>query len=145
MKIVVKILSAMFAAGILLFIAGILYIFLFLVPELPSIDTLQDTELKVPLRIYDKNEFLLAEYGEHRRIPLKYDEIPKKVERALLAAEDDQFWEHSGVDPLALMAAVYELITTGNKTRGGSTITMQVARNFFLTNEKTYARDFRKI
>lgn len=145
MKILVKLLSAMFAAGILLFIAGILYIFLVLVPELPSIDNLQDTELKVPLRIYDKNEFLLAEYGDHRRIPLKYEEIPKKIEHALLAAEDDQFWEHSGVDPLALMAAVYELVTTGNKTRGGSTITMQVARNFFLSKEKTYARKLNEI
>jgi penicillin-binding protein 1A len=145
MKILVKILSAMLAAGILLFIAGILFIFLVLVPELPSIDTLEETELQVPLRIYDKNEFLLAEYGEHRRIPLKYDEIPKKIEHALLAAEDDQFWDHPGVDPVALMAAVYELITTGNKTRGGSTITMQVARNFFLTNEKTYARKLNEI
>ncbi len=145
MKILVKILSAMMAAGILLFLAATLYVFLALVPELPSIENLEEAELKVPLRIYDKNEFLLAEYGEHRRIPLKYDDIPKKIEHALLAAEDDQFWQHSGVDPWALMAAVYELVTTGNKTRGGSTITMQVARNFFLTKEKTYNRKLNEI
>jgi len=145
MKILVKILSAMMAAGILLFLAASLYIFLVLVPELPSIDNLEEAELKVPLRIYDKNEFLLAEYGEHRRIPLNYDDIPKKIEHALLAAEDDQFWKHAGVDPLALMAAVYELVKTGHKTRGGSTITMQVARNFFLTKEKTYARKLNEI
>ncbi len=135
----------MAAAGILLFIAATLYIFLVLVPDLPPIDNLQDAEFQVPLRIYDKNEFLLAEYGEHRRIPLEYEDIPKKIEHAFLAAEDDGFWEHGGVDPLALMAAVYELVTTGSKTRGGSTITMQVARNFFLTKEKTYTRKLNEI
>jgi penicillin-binding protein 1A len=145
MKILVKILAAMLAAGILLFFAAGLYVYLVLVPELPSIENLEEAELQVPLRIYDKNEFLLAEYGDHRRIPLEYDEIPPKIEHAFLAAEDDQFWEHAGVDPLALMAAAYELIVTGNKSRGGSTITMQVARNFFLTKEKTYARKFNEI
>ncbi|MDJ0880781.1 MAG: penicillin-binding protein 1A, partial [Gammaproteobacteria bacterium] len=128
-----------------LFLAAALYIFLVLVPGLPSVENLEEAELKVPLRIYDKNEFLLAEYGEHRRIPVKYEDIPKKIEYAFLAAEDDQFWEHSGVDPWALMAAVYELVTTGSKTRGGSTITMQVARNFYLTKEKTYARKLNEI
>ncbi len=128
-----------------MFIAATLYIFLVLVPDLPPIDNLQDAEFQVPLRIYDKNEFLLAEYGEHRRIPLEYEDIPKKIEHAFLAAEDDGFWEHGGVDPLALMAAVYELVTTGSKTRGGSTITMQVARNFFLTKEKTYTRKLNEI
>ena len=145
MKILVKILSALLAAGLLLFVAATLFIFLVLVPELPSIDNLEEAEFQVPLRIYDKNDYLLAEYGEHRRIPLDYGDIPKKIENAFLAAEDDQFWNHSGVDPLALMAAVYELVTTGNKTRGGSTITMQVARNFFLTNEKTYSRKLNEI
>jgi penicillin-binding protein 1A len=145
MKILVKILAAMFAAGLLLFVAAILFVFLVLVPELPAIDNLQDTEYQVPLRIFDKNEFLLAEYGEHRRIPIKYEDIPKKIEQAFLAAEDDQFWEHAGVDPLALMAAAFELVTTGNKTRGGSTITMQVARNFFLSTEKTYSRKLNEI
>ena len=126
-------------------LAAILYIYIELVPELPVIDNLEKAEFQVPLRIYDKNEFLLAEYGEHRRIPVKYEDIPKKIEQAFLAAEDDQFWNHPGVDPLALMAAVYELITTGHKTRGGSTITMQVARNFFLSSEKTYNRKLNEI
>ncbi len=145
MKILVKILSAMLAAGILIVVAAAFYIYFVMIPELPAIDELQDTEYQEPLRIYDKNDFLLAEYGEHRRIPVKYEEIPKKIEQAFLAAEDDQFWNHYGVDPLALMAAVYELITTGHKTRGGSTITMQVARNFFLSSEKTYNRKLHEI
>lgn len=135
----------MIAAGLFLVLAVALFMFLVIVPELPSIDKLEDAELKVPLRIYDKNEFLLAEYGEHRRIPLSYDEIPKKIEQAFLAAEDDQFWTHAGVDPWALLAAAYELVTTGSKTRGGSTITMQVARNFYLTKEKTYSRKLNEI
>ncbi len=145
MKILVKILTGMFAAGFLAFLAGVIFIYTVLVPELPSIENLEDAELQVPLRIYDKNEFLLAEYGEHRRIPIEYEDIPKKVEQAFLAAEDDQFWTHSGVDPWALLAAAYELVTTGQKTRGGSTITMQVARNFFLTTEKTYSRKLNEI
>ncbi len=145
MKILVKIFSTLLASGLFLFIAALFYVFQVLIPQLPSIDRLEDAEFKVPLRIFDKNEFLLAEYGEHRRIPLKYDEIPLKIEQAFLAAEDGQFWQHSGVDPWALMAAVYELVMTGNKSRGGSTITMQVARNFFLTKEKTYKRKINEI
>ena len=145
MKILVKIFVAMTTIGFLLLSAIALYVYLVLIPELPSIGKLEDTEFQVPLRIYDKNEYLLAEYGEHRRIPVEYDDIPKKLEQAFLAAEDDQFWAHYGVDPYALLAAVYELVTTGNKTRGGSTITMQVARNFFLSSEKTYLRKVNEI
>jgi len=135
----------MFAAGLLVLLMAAAYLVLVLEPELPSIDNLEDADLQVPLRIYDKNEFLLAEYGEHRRIPVRYGDVPKRVEQAFLAAEDDQFWNHAGVDPWALMAAAYELISTGQKTRGGSTITMQVARNFFLTTEKTYRRKLNEI
>jgi len=135
----------MFAFGFLVVLVAAYYVYFVLMPELPVIDDLQDTEFQVPLRIYDKNEFLLAEYGEHRRIPVKYEEIPKKIELAFLAAEDDQFWNHAGVDPLALLAAAYELVTSGHKTRGGSTITMQVARNFFLSTEKTYRRKLNEI
>jgi penicillin-binding protein 1A len=145
MKRIVKIISALLAAGLLAGLAAGLFVYLKLVPELPSIDKLEDTRYQVPLRIYDKNDFLLAEYGEHRRIPVKYEDIPKKIEKAFLAAEDDQFFNHYGVDPLALGAAVYELITTGRKTRGGSTITMQVARNFFLSKKKTYSRKLNEI
>ncbi len=126
-------------------IAGIFYIYAVLVPELPSIEHLEDAQLQVPLRVYDKNEILLAEYGEHRRIPVLFDDIPPNLIEAFISVEDDRFWEHFGVDPISLMAAVYELVTTGNKTRGGSTITMQVARNFFLSPEKTYTRKLNEI
>ncbi|MCH7882108.1 MAG: penicillin-binding protein 1A [Proteobacteria bacterium] len=141
----IKIISWLFAAGSILLIAGAFYIYSILVPTLPSIEHLEDAQLQVPLRVYDKNDILLAEFGEHRRIPARFEDIPRSIINALVSAEDDQFWQHAGVDPLALAAAAYELVTTGRKTRGGSTITMQVARNFFLSSEKTYTRKLNEI
>lgn len=145
MKKLVIILSWLFTAGLLLLLAGVFYIYTVLVPALPSIEHLEDAQLQVPLRIFDKNEILLAEFGEHRRTPVKFEKIPTHVVNAFVAAEDDQFWNHLGVDPVALVAAAYELVVTGKKTRGGSTITMQVARNFFLSSEKTYTRKLNEI
>ncbi|MFV2031077.1 MAG: penicillin-binding protein 1A [Gammaproteobacteria bacterium] len=141
----VKILSWLFAVGSILLIAGAIYVYSVLVPALPSIKYLEDAQLQVPLRVYDKNEFLLAEFGENRRVPVSFEAMPRSVIDALVASEDDQFWNHAGVDPVALIAAAYELVTTGKKTSGGSTITMQVARNFFLSSEKTYRRKFNEI
>jgi penicillin-binding protein 1A len=145
MKKLVKIVSWLFAVGSTLLVAGAFYIYAVLVPSLPSIEHLEDTQYQVPLRIYDRNEVLLAEFGEHRRIPVRFEKIPRYLIDAVVSVEDDQFWNHPGVDVYALMAAVYEVITTGRKTRGGSTITMQVARNFFLSPEQTYTRKFNEI
>ncbi|MCP4766295.1 MAG: PBP1A family penicillin-binding protein, partial [Gammaproteobacteria bacterium] len=145
MKKLVKIVSWLFAVGSIVLVAGAFYIYAVLVPTLPSIDHLEDTQYQVPLRIYDRNEVLLAEFGEHRRIPVKFEKIPRYLIDAVVSVEDDQFWNHPGVDVYALMAAVYEVVTTGRKTRGGSTITMQVARNFFLSPEQTYTRKFNEI
>ena len=145
MKKLVKIVSWLFATGSMVLIAAVLYIYAVLVPELPSIEHLEDTQYQVPLRVYDRNEILLAEFGEHRRIPVAFDKIPRYLIDAVVSVEDDQFWNHPGVDFYALMAAVYEVATTGRKTRGGSTITMQVARNFYLSPEQTYARKFNEI
>jgi penicillin-binding protein 1A len=145
MKKLVKIASWLFAAGSTLLIAGVIYIYVVMVPELPSIEHLEDTQYQVPLRVYDRNEILLAEFGEHRRIPVGFEKIPRYLIDAVVSVEDDQFWNHPGVDFYALLAAVYEVVTTGRKTRGGSTITMQVARNFFLSPEQTYARKFNEI
>jgi penicillin-binding protein 1A len=145
MKKLVKIVSWLFAVGSIVLVAGVFYIYTELVPTLPSIEHLEDTQYQVPLRIYDRNEVLLAEFGEHRRIPVRFDKIPRHLIDAVVSVEDDQFWNHPGVDVYALMAAVYEVVTTGRKTRGGSTITMQVARNFFLSPEQTYTRKFNEI
>jgi penicillin-binding protein 1A len=145
MKKLVKIASWLFAFGSMLLVAGVFYIYAVLVPTLPSIGHLEDTQYQVPLRIYDRNEVLLAEFGEHRRIPVRFEKIPRYLIDAVVSVEDDQYWHHPGVDVYALMAAVYEVVTTGRKTRGGSTITMQVARNFFLSPEQTYTRKFNEI
>ncbi len=141
----VKIISVLFATGSIVLLAGGLYIYGVLVPNLPSIENLEDTQLQVPLRVYDKNEVLLAEFGEHRRIPVAFEDVPKYIIDAFVSAEDSQYWTHFGVDLQALMAAAYQLITTGKKTRGGSTITMQMVKNYFFSSEKTYTRKLNEI
>ncbi len=142
---IVKIILSLAFLGLFMGLIGVGYIYFVMAPKLPSIDNLEDTSYQVPLRIYDRNEELLAEYGEHKRIPAQFDELPKPLINAFVSAEDSGFWTHYGVDPYAMGAAVYELIKTGKKKRGGSTITMQVARNFFLTKKKTYTRKINEI
>ena len=107
----------------------------YLVPQLPSPETLKDIRLQVPLRIYAKDEVFIAEYGEQRRTPINASQIPKSMIKAVLAAEDDRFYEHPGVDLKGILRATVILLKTGEKTQGGSTITMQVARNFFFIAE----------
>ena len=125
-----------------LFVGGA---YLYLSPRLPSIETLKDVQLQVPLRVYAKTGELIAEFGEMKRAPLKYEEFPQHLINAVLAAEDDRFFEHPGVDYQGILRAVIHLIRTGKKGQGGSTITMQVARNFFLSREKTYLRKLNEI
>ena len=119
MKKLVKIISWLFAMGSTILIIGIFFIVAVMVPALPSIDHLEDTQYQVPLRIYDVNEVLLAEFGEHRRIPVRFEKIPRYLIDAVVAVEDDQFWNHAGIDFYALMAAAYEVATTGRKTTAG--------------------------
>jgi len=113
--------------------------------EIPSIDNLREIQLQVPLRVYSADDKLIAQYGEKRRYPARYDEIPEQMVNAFLAAEDQHFFIHHGIDPLGLMRAAVTLITTGEKRQGGSTITMQVARNFYLTRQRTFTRKIREI
>ena len=117
----------------------------YLIPRLPPIDALKEVELHTPLRVFSADGRLIAEYGEQRRIVLRYDQIPPLMIRAILAAEDDRFFEHSGVDLKGILRAAITLLRTGEKSQGGSTITMQVARNFFLSREKTYLRKLNEI
>lgn len=117
----------------------------FVIPQLPEIETLKDVKLQVPLRVYSENHSLIAEFGEQRRIPVTLNEVPDTMIKAILAAEDDRFYQHPGVDWQGILRAALQLIKTGEKTQGGSTITMQVARNFFLTREKTYLRKLNEI
>ncbi len=120
-------------------------VYFFLAPKLPDTKTLKQTQLQIPLRIYSSEGLLMAEFGEKRRIPVEAKEIPQPLIDAFLAAEDDRFYQHPGVDYQGIIRAAYSLLTTGSKTQGGSTITMQVARNFFLSNEKTYLRKLNEI
>ena len=116
-----------------------------IIPRLPDIETLKDVRMQVPLRIYTHDGSLIAEFGEKRRVPIEIQDTPKKLIDAFISAEDDRFYEHPGVDWQGIVRAVYVLVTTGEKKEGGSTITMQVARNFFLTREKSYIRKLTEI
>ncbi len=148
MKLLLKLLKLLLffsLIGGLAGIGGFAFIYQRLAPELPSGATLKNVRLQVPLRVYSRDGKLIAEYGEKRRIPLDYDEIPQRVRQAFLSAEDDRFFQHPGVDYHALVRAALQLALTGQRRQGGSTITMQVARNFFLTREKTFTRKLKEI
>ncbi len=121
---------------------GILYYMVF---QLPSVDELKTIQLQVPLQIFTHDNKLLAEYGEVRRIPLPYDQIPKQLIDAVLSTEDQRYFQHPGIDIPGLMRAAIKLVATGRKEEGGSTITMQVARSFYLKPHKTFGRKLREI
>nr|WP_018691560.1 penicillin-binding protein 1A [Algicola sagamiensis] len=113
--------------------------------ELPSVETLKDVKLQTPMRIFSQDGQLISQFGEKRRIPLSIDEIPEQLKQAILATEDARFYEHPGVDAIGVVRAAVSLIVTGKKKQGASTITMQLARNFFLTREKKYSRKIKEI
>lgn len=126
-----------------MFFAGLVAVFIAvaaLLPELPDINTIRTLELKIPLRVYSKDGKLMGEYGSERRIPVKIEEAPPEMIAAILAAEDDRYYDHLGLDYQGILRAIYVNITSDSKVQGASTITMQVARNYFLTPERTYVR-----
>ncbi len=114
--------------------------YVYLAPSLPSAQAMRNVEMQVPLRVYTRSGALIAQIGEQRRIPVNYDQIPDRLKQAFLAAEDDRFFEHHGIDYLGVLRAVAVDLISGDKTQGASTITMQAARNVFLTLDKTYRR-----
>ena len=130
------------SGGLLLAIAGATQ---YLRPQIPDVASLRDVHLQVPLRIYSRDGKLIAQIGEQRRIPLNFENYPKQVINAFLAAEDDRFYEHNGVDYPGLIRAVLVNVTTGSKREGGGTITMQLARNMFLSPERSYRRKMLEI
>jgi len=123
--------------GLLLGLSGA---FLYLSPGLPSVEALRSIQLQIPLRVYSSDNKLIAEFGEMRRTPIRFADIPPNFINALLSAEDDNFANHYGVDPSSLMRAATQLVKSGHIQSGGSTITMQVAKNFFLTSERSFSR-----
>ena len=143
-KVVVRLLKF----SVFCFVCGVLTVggvYLYLAPNLPDAHTLKDVHFQVPLRVYSADKKLIAEFGEKKRTPINYENIPPQMINALISAEDDRFFEHPGVDYKGLLRAAWNLLLTGERSQGGSTITMQVARNFFLSPEKTYIRKINEI
>ncbi len=111
-------------------------------PNLPDLSAMTDYKPRVPLRVYTADKVLIGEFGEERRNVIPFEDIPDVMKSALLAAEDDRFYQHNGVDLRGIGRAVLANLMAGAKSQGASTITMQLARNFYLSSEKTYTRKF---
>ncbi|HWY26049.1 MAG TPA: penicillin-binding protein 1A [Nevskia sp.] len=139
------IVAGIVAAGIFCAVLGFFGVRAYYEPRLPSVDSLHELKLGIPLRVYSQDGVLIGEFGAERRDPLRYEQIPKRLVQAFLAAEDDRFFEHPGVDLQGLIRASFVLATTGEKRQGGSTITMQLARNVFLTPERSFTRKIKEI
>lgn len=119
--------------------------FVYLNAQLPDTKVLAHVQLQVPLRVYSSDHLLIATFGSKRRIPLRLDQVPPLLVKAVLETEDRRYYEHPGIDLIGIMRAAKAVISSGKKVQGASTITMQVARNFFLTRKKTYARKITEI
>ena len=118
---------------------------LFTYPSLPSLEILTDYRPNIPLRVYSAEGLLIGEFGKERRALVKINEVPELMKQAILAAEDERFYEHGGVDYIGVLRAALSNFSSGGVRQGASTITMQVARNFFLTKEKTLSRKFNEM
>ncbi len=138
---IVFVLFGLLLAAVVLVVGAYIYV----APELPSVADLKNIRLQTPLRVYTRNARLIGEFGEKRRIPVAMAQVPPLMVDAFLASEDDRFFEHPGVDYEGLLRAAAKLVETGEKKQGGSTITMQLARNYFLTSERTYKRKIKEI
>ncbi|GGB44484.1 penicillin-binding protein 1A [Shewanella inventionis] len=144
MKWFKRLLIAFFSLS-LLGVAAITAAYFYVLPDLPDVNSLKTVQLQTPLRIYSRDGKLISQFGEKRRIPVEYDDVPAQLINAVLDTEDARFFEHRGIDPIGIIRAATILITTGKKSQGASTITQQVARGFFLSNEKTYIRKIKEI
>ncbi|MBP9743354.1 MAG: penicillin-binding protein 1A [Burkholderiales bacterium] len=126
--------------------SGILAIMIILTyPKLPSMDELRNYQPKLPLQVYSNDKVLLGQFGEEHRIFVSFNDTPKMLINAILAAEDERFYQHGGIDYIGVIRALGMNIVSGRKQSGASTITMQLARNFFLSSQKTYTRKFNEV
>jgi penicillin-binding protein 1A len=133
--------AVLLACGALLSLAALAGIILILAyPQLPSLEILTDYRPRIPLRVYSSDGHLIGEFGEERRHFTRIQDVPAVMKQAILAAEDERFYQHPGIDTLGILRAAYSNFVSGGKRQGASTITMQVARNFILTSEKTLTR-----
>ncbi|EMO6897776.1 peptidoglycan glycosyltransferase/peptidoglycan DD-transpeptidase MrcA [Pluralibacter gergoviae] len=125
--------------------AGSIYgLYKFIEPQLPDVATLRDIRLQIPMQVYSADGELIAQYGEKRRIPVTLSQIPPQMVKAFIATEDSRFYEHHGVDPVGIFRAASIALFSGHASQGASTITQQLARNFFLSPEKTLTRKIKE-
>lgn len=141
----IKITLALALACIVLGLGTIFGFYYYLKPQLPDVATLKDVELQTPMQVYTQDGKLIAQFGEKRRIPLKLEEMPQQLIDAVIATEDSRFYEHYGFDPIGITRAAVAVISSGSASQGASTITQQLARNFFLSNEKKIMRKIKEI
>ena len=126
--------------------AGSIYgLYKYIEPQLPDVATLKDVRLQTPMQVYSADNELIAQYGEKRRIPLTLQQIPPQMVKAFIATEDSRFYEHHGVDPIGIFRAASIALMSGHASQGASTITQQLARNFFLSPEKTLIRKLKEV
>ena len=131
--------GALASVLLLVFVAAVVY------PTLPSLDVLTNYQPKIPLRVYSADGKLIGELGEERRDLVRIADVPRSLTYAIRAAEDERFYQHSGVDYVGVARAALSNFVSGEVRQGASTITMQVARNFFLSKEKTVTRKFNEV
>jgi len=144
----VKFIKRLFIFTLVCMILGVGTIFgfyLYVKPELPDVATLKDVELQTPMQVFSQDGKLISQFGEKRRIPVSYDEIPQHLIEALIATEDSRFYDHPGIDPIGITRAAIVVAMSGSAKQGASTITQQLARNFFLSNEKKIMRKIKEI
>jgi penicillin-binding protein 1A len=141
----IKQLMLLTTLGFLLAVISIVGMYFYLKPGLPSVEILREVKLQTPMRIFTQDGKLISQYGVKRRIPVSLDEVPETLVQALIATEDSRFYSHIGVDPIGVGRAFLNLITTGERGQGASTLTMQMARGFFLTREKKFSRKIREL
>ncbi|MDF2155681.1 PBP1A family penicillin-binding protein [Vibrio sp. CAU 1672] len=143
-----KFIKRLFLLTLICIILGVTTIFGFyqyVKPELPDVAALKDVELQTPMQVFSSDDKLIAQFGEKRRIPVTYDEIPQELIHALIATEDSRFYDHPGIDPIGITRAAVVVALSGSAKQGASTITQQLARNFFLSNEKKIMRKVKEI
>ena len=140
------ILASVFAVMLVIsIVAGAIGAYYYVKPGLPEAETIQDIPLQVPLRIFSRDGRLISEIGSRRRVLIAYDDVPQHVVDAFVAAEDRRFWEHPGIDYIGIFRALFQLVTTGEVEAGGSTLTQQLARDYFLNLDRTTDRKFKEI
>lgn len=130
---------------IILGVGTIFGFYLYVKPELPDVATLKNVELQTPMQVFSADGKLISQFGEKRRIPLALDDIPPQMINAVIATEDSRYYDHPGIDPIGIARAAFVVATSGSAKQGASTITQQLARNFFLSNEKKIMRKIKEI